>query len=150
MCAATQVVTQEYSDQDYWNERYSKASTSFEWYQRFDSLKHIITPLIPKDATILQIGVGNSRLQDDMVLDGYSSITSIDFSEVVIEQMQQDQQQQQLQYAVADARSMPQYADSSIGAVLDKGTMDAMACGEKAALDIHAMLCESSRYVHNE
>lgn len=50
--------------------------------------------------------MGNSKLQIDMALDGYTSITSIDFSEVVIEQMQQSpkQQLQQLQYAVADAR----------------------------------------------
>ena len=40
---------------------------------------------------------------------------------------------------------MPQYADSSFGAVLDKGTMDAMACGERAAIDIHSMLTEISR-----
>lgn len=45
-------------------------------------------------------------------------------------------------------RSMPQYADGSFGAVLDKGTMDAMACGEKAAADIHRMLMESSRQVN--
>lgn len=128
-----------------------------------------------------------------MALDGYTSITSIDFSEVVIEQMQQNQKQHlpQLQYAVADARyagslcwchhiftlqcfllmqsqqhtrdyadtaqasvlhvvcrSMPQYTDSSFGAVLDKGTMDAMACGEKAGADIHHMLMESSRQVN--
>ena len=43
---------------------------------------------------------------------------------------------------------MPQYTDSSFGAVLDKGTMDAMACGEKAAVDIHHMLMESSRQVN--
>ena len=55
---------------------------------------------------MLQVGVGNSKLQIDMALDGYTSITSIDFSEVVIEQMQQNQKQHlpQLQYAVADAR----------------------------------------------
>ncbi len=42
---------------------------------------------------------------------------------------------------------MPQFADSSFGAVLDKGTMDAMACGEHAAADIHDLLTESSRQV---
>ncbi len=42
-------------------------------------------------------------------------------------------------------RSMPQFSDSSFGAVVDKGTMDAMACGEKAASDIHSMLSEISR-----
>ena len=42
---------------------------------------------------------------------------------------------------------MPQFADSSYGAVLDKGTMDAMACGEHAVADIHDLLTESSRQV---
>ena len=42
---------------------------------------------------------------------------------------------------------MPQFADSSFGAVLDKGTMDAMACGEHASADIHDLLTESSRQV---
>jgi len=53
-----------------------------------------------------QVGVGNSRLQLDMTQEGYTSITSIDYAEVVIEQMQQSHQQYpQLQYDVADARS---------------------------------------------
>ncbi len=42
---------------------------------------------------------------------------------------------------------MPQYADSSFEAVLDKGTMDAMACGEHAAADIRVFFIESSRQV---
>ncbi len=54
---------------------------------------------------VMQVGVGNSRLQLDMNLDGYASITSVDYSEVVIDQMQQAHQHYpQLQYAVADAR----------------------------------------------
>lgn len=53
-----------------------------------------------------QVGVGNSRLQLDMAQEGYTSITSIDYAEVVIEQMQQSHQQYpQLHYDVADARS---------------------------------------------
>ena len=43
---------------------------------------------------------------------------------------------------------MPQYSNGSFGAVLDKGTMDAMACGEKAVADIYHMLMESSRHVN--
>lgn len=141
------LVTQEYSDREYWNERYAKSNGScFDWYQRYDTLKLIINPLIPKDVPVLQVGVGNSRLQLDMAQEGYTSITSIDYAEAVIEQLQQSHQQYpQLQYEVADARDMPQFADSSYGAVLDKGTMDAMACGEHAVADIHDLLTESSR-----
>ena len=53
----------------------------------------------------MQVGVGNSRLQLDMMLDGYASILSVDYSPVVIQQMQHSHQSHpQLQYAVADAR----------------------------------------------
>lgn len=147
MSPGFQLVTQEYSDREYWNERYAKSSgTCFDWYQRYETLKLVINPLIPKDVPVLQVGVGNSRLQLDMAHEGYTSITNIDYAGVVIEQMQQSHRQYpQLQYVVADARDMPQFADSSFGAVLDKGTMDAMACGEHAAADIHDLLTESSR-----
>ena len=52
-----------------------------------------------------QVGVGNSQLQLDMVLDGYTSILSIDYADVVIAQLQKSHfAHPQLQYAVADAR----------------------------------------------
>ncbi|DBA87469.1 TPA: hypothetical protein ACH3X1_004508 [Trebouxia sp. C0004] len=106
MLPGFQLVTQEYSDREYWNERYAKSNGScFDWYQRYDTLKFVINPLIPKDVPVLQVGVGNSRLQLDMAQEGYTSITSIDYAEVVIEQLQQSHQQYpQLQYDVADAR----------------------------------------------
>ncbi|DBA71492.1 TPA: hypothetical protein ACH3X2_011283 [Trebouxia sp. C0005] len=107
MSPGFQLVTQEYSDREYWNERYAKSNGScFDWYQRYDTLKLVINPVIPKDVPVLQVGVGNSRLQLDMAQEGYTSITSIDYAEVVIEQMQQSHQQYpQLHYDVADARS---------------------------------------------
>ena len=46
----------QYSDQDYWNERYAKSGgASFDWYQRYDTLKHVINPVIPKDVSVLQV-----------------------------------------------------------------------------------------------
>lgn len=46
----------QYSDQDYWNDRYIKSDgNAFEWYQRYDSLRYIINPLIPKNVAILQV-----------------------------------------------------------------------------------------------
>ena len=140
MSLGLQLVTQAYSDREYWNERYAKSNGScFDWYQRYETLKHVINPLIAKDAVILQVsvlpdvqcsafvpdmscwrsqrvvehcsipqvGVGNSRLQLDMSLDGYTSILSVDYAQVVIEQMQESHQQYpQLRYDVADARQV--------------------------------------------
>ena len=55
----------------------------------------------------LQVGVGNSRLQLDMILDDYASVTSIDYSDIVIAQLQKVHAlHPELQYAVADARQV--------------------------------------------
>ncbi len=40
---------------------------------------------------------------------------------------------------------MPQYADASFGGVLDKGTLDALLCGDSDAADSAAMLAEVHR-----
>ena len=40
-------------------------------------------------STILNIGCGNSKLAEEMYEDGYTSITSVDISDIVIEQMQE-------------------------------------------------------------
>lgn len=37
---------------------------------------------------MLDIGCGNSRVAEDMVMDGYFDILSIDFSRIVIDQME--------------------------------------------------------------
>lgn len=144
MSPGLQLSTQAYSDREYWNERYAKANgTCFDWYQRYETLKLVINPLIAKDAVVLQVsvlpgvpcsacgrttskgvgehcivlqvGVGNSRLQLDMSLDGYTSILSIDYAQVVIEQMQESHQQYpQLRYDVADARQVCDIVTASL------------------------------------
>lgn len=40
-----------------------------------------------KDDNILMVGCGNSRLSEDMFDDGFTTLTNIDVSRVVIEQM---------------------------------------------------------------
>ena len=51
-----------------------------------------------------------------------------------------------LQYDVGDCRSMPQYEDAAFVAVIDKGTLDAIMCGECAVADAAAMVSECHRY----
>jgi hypothetical protein len=46
---------------------------------------------------------------------------------------------------VADVRAMPQYVDASFGGVLDKGTLDALLCGDSDVADSAAMLAEVHR-----
>ena len=46
---------------------------------------------------------------------------------------------------MADVRSMPQYETGSFGGVLDKGTLDAILCGDSDSSDSAAMLAECFR-----
>jgi len=56
---------------------------------------------------------------------GYSRIVSIDYSPVAIQRLQQAYPARpQLEYAVADATSMPQYEDGAFGGVLVRSTVD--------------------------
>lgn len=51
-----------------------------------------------------------------------------------------------LLYEVADCRNMPQYGDGSFsGGVLDKGTLDALLCGDSDEADSEDMLRECWR-----
>eukprot|EP00879_Flechtneria_rotunda_P013061 GHRR01013641.1.p3 GENE.GHRR01013641.1~~GHRR01013641.1.p3 ORF type:complete len:117 (-),score=33.50 GHRR01013641.1:2971-3321(-) len=95
----------------------------------------------------MQLGVGTSRLQVDMADNGYQNIMSIDYSVVAIQRLQNlyPGYNRTLQYAVADARAMPQYANGGFYGVLDKGTLDALLCGDSEAADSAAMLKEVLR-----
>lgn len=45
-------------------------------------------------------------------------------------------------------RSLPQFSDGSFDAILDKGTLDSLMCGEHAGDSSMQMLEECHRYVH--
>ncbi|WIA12444.1 hypothetical protein OEZ85_012480 [Tetradesmus obliquus] len=131
-------------DRSYWDTRYQQDRTTFEWYRSYESLQPVLSKYLPKDGHLLQLGVGTSRLQVDMADDGYNKVTSIDYSPVAIQRLQDlyPGYSQQLSYAVADARSMPQYPDAGYAGVLDKGTLDALLCGDTEAADAAALLGE--------
>ncbi len=59
-----------YGKLEYWEERYSKRNDQFDWYQTYPNIKEIIQNNISKNAKILNIGCGNSRLSEGMYEDG--------------------------------------------------------------------------------
>lgn len=60
----------------------------FDWYQEWINLRDIISQFIKPHSKILNIGAGNSVLSEDMYKEGYKNITNIDFSEIVVDDMQ--------------------------------------------------------------
>ena len=72
----------------YWDSRYAndykKGEKVFEWYLNFEALQVFFNSIVAsKDDHVLEIGCGNSTLSDDLSKNGYTSVTSIDYSSVV-------------------------------------------------------------------
>jgi SAM-dependent methyltransferase len=80
-------------------------------------------------------------------------VVNTDISPVVIAQMQEDAAgaaaaapgRAPCSWEVADCRSMPQYEDGAFGAVLDKGTLDAVLCSGTGLGDARAYVSEAHR-----
>ncbi|ELR15315.1 catalytic, putative [Acanthamoeba castellanii str. Neff] len=133
---------------EYWDKRYKKDEEQFDWYQRYDTLKHILEEVTPKSMDrILMVGCGNSRMSEHMVEDGYAatSITNVDISPVVIDQMRK--KHPEMDWRVADATRMPEFGDRTFDAAIDKGTMDAILCGEGSAENTEKILSEMARII---
>lgn len=96
----------QYHVREYWEERYTREPSAFDWYQPYAGLAPIIKKYLTTDSNVLQVGVGTSRLGSDMVqLGGFKSITNIDYSEVVIKHMSELHKGiPELKYQVADVR----------------------------------------------
>jgi len=78
-----------YGDTKYWNKRYKKQKDAvFEWLENFEDLRTIIEKHCKKDYRILNLGCGNSIIQEDMYDDGYTNIVNIDISSICIDAME--------------------------------------------------------------
>lgn len=68
----------------HWNDAYQKSSTEkLGWYEEKSdqTLDLIRETKLPKNATILNVGVGSSTLIDDLLAEGFSNIIANDLAE---------------------------------------------------------------------
>ncbi|CAN1344511.1 eEF1A lysine and N-terminal methyltransferase [Linum perenne] len=79
--------TYNYGDALYWDARYVEEGGSFDWYQRYSSLRPFVRHYAPTSSPVLMVGCGNALMSEDMVKDGYQDIMNIDISSVAIEMM---------------------------------------------------------------
>jgi len=124
-----------YSHASFWDTRYSKPA-SFDWFFSYGAIGGILCSCLRKDLPCLHVGCGNSTLQDGMSKDGFMSVTNVDISPVVIDQLRLHPTHGNA-YDVVDCRDMQEkYADCSFGGVLDKGTLDAVLCCKGGHADV--------------
>lgn len=135
----------QYGKASYWDERYTKDVDTFDWYQRYSGLKDWMSQYLRKDDNILMVGAGASRLSEDMFDDGYMTIINIDISRVVIDQMiARYRDKPALMWQTMNACALD-FPDESFNAVVDKGTLDSVLCGEGSTANVAKMCMEISR-----
>ncbi|GKV06856.1 hypothetical protein SLEP1_g18679 [Rubroshorea leprosula] len=139
--------TQAYGETWYWNNRYANESGPFDWYQKYPSLAPLIRLYVPHNhQRILVVGCGNSAFSEGMVDDGYEEVVNVDISSVVIKAMQNKYQSRpQLKYVEMDVRDMGTFEAGSFDAVIDKGTLDSILCGNNSRGNATRMLEEVGR-----
>ncbi|KAJ4897891.1 S-adenosyl-L-methionine-dependent methyltransferases superfamily protein [Raphanus sativus] len=144
--------TQSYSEQWYWDERYTNESDPFDWYQSYASLSPLINLYAPnRPHPVLVIGCGNSAFSEGMVDDGYEDVVSIDISSVVIDAMvKKYSDRPRLKYLKMDVRDMKAFGDGSFDAVIDKGTLDSILCGSNSRQHSTQMLEEVWRVLKDK
>ncbi|KAL8256290.1 hypothetical protein R6Q59_031357 [Mikania micrantha] len=148
-------MTQEYGEAWYWDKRYAKESTTtFDWYQKYESLApllHLYVPITTTHRRILVVGCGNSAFSEGMSKNGYTDIVNIDISSVVIGDMQTKYSDSpRLKYIEMDVRDMKAFEAGSFDAVIDKGTLDSLLCGHNSKPNAAKMLEEVERVLKKE
>lgn len=130
-----------FSDHEYWEERYAAADKDYDWYGTWNSqsavrLKSYVQHLLPEPQgrSVLNLGCGNSRMAEELHLDGWPSVVSVDISQAVIDQMSRRfAGREGLEFRRMDATSLL-FESARFDVVLEKGTLDAMYTGGAAAV----------------
>eukprot|EP00602_Paraphysomonas_sp_CaronLab_P007951 CAMPEP_0185035482 /NCGR_PEP_ID=MMETSP1103-20130426/26931_1 /TAXON_ID=36769 /ORGANISM="Paraphysomonas bandaiensis, Strain Caron Lab Isolate" /LENGTH=1068 /DNA_ID=CAMNT_0027572581 /DNA_START=27 /DNA_END=3233 /DNA_ORIENTATION=+ len=136
----------QYGNTQYWDQRYEKENEEkiYEWYLNFEDIQEILVydlqecmerlgnnlPSNEMIGEILVSGCGNSSLCEDLWKAGFRHICGSDYSAAVINNMEQRRTRNDmktLRYIQADGRHMPASMSRSCMAVIDKGTLDAIA-----------------------
>uniref|UniRef100_A0AAV1U7T6 Methyltransferase type 11 domain-containing protein n=1 Tax=Peronospora matthiolae TaxID=2874970 RepID=A0AAV1U7T6_9STRA len=136
----------QYGKATYWDERYTRDAEQFDWYQRYAGLQELLNQYIKKTDHVLMAGAGNSRLSEEMVTDGYQKLLNVDISDVVVKQMATKYEDlvEQLQWQQMNMCSL-KIGDETFDAVVDKGTMDSILCGEGSTANVSKMCHEVYR-----
>ena len=123
-------VSSSFGDAKYWEARYSLEGPDWEskdWLFDWADVRELIEELLPdKQQSVLMLGCGNAALSDDMFEAGYRLIHNIDISPKVIAIMAA--KSPGMKWSVGDVLNMPEVATASIGACIDKSTLDAVRC----------------------
>jgi SAM-dependent methyltransferase len=134
----------DYGSSAYWDTRYENHPTPFDWYQDWSDLHTILKDFFNPTQLVLNIGCGNSRMSTEMS-ESFKLVINIDISSVVIRQMEASTpNQEKLRWFTMDCTDMT-FEDGIFDLVFDKGTLDALFCGDEAMEKVEQTLEEVYR-----
>jgi len=132
-----------YASARYWNDRYSRLKAQEEWYESFDQLKSILGKHLDPSQLIMDLGCGDSKMQDSLRAEGFE-VLCCDISNVVLQRLSLKDPKREM--CVCDGFKIP-FKEKSLDVVLDKGTLDAISCDPMR--DINPLLDEIFRVLRD-
>ena len=134
----------DYGSASYWDSRYTVCPQMFDWYQTWDDIMSIIAPFFDGSEIALNIGCGNSPMAVDMA-STFKDVVNIDISSVVIDQMEADYSHlENIIWLQMDCMDL-KFDDDMFDCAFDKGTIDALMCGDHSAENVRRTLSEAHR-----
>lgn len=129
----------EYHSHEYWENRYDWYEQEMDWYQGFDKLntdfniETILKAKYPnkKKCKILELGCGNSSLAYDLYQTGYTNISSIDFSNIIIQRMKKKYADTSIRFMAVDFTKMNEvFSKEEFDVIIEKAGLDSIATKE--------------------
>ncbi|KAJ6257404.1 hypothetical protein Dda_8293 [Drechslerella dactyloides] len=160
-----------FGDKDYWDARFAKNSSQFDWLLPADALDGPITQALASapsndEPHILHIGCGTSLLSFHLrdLVRSPSQIHNVDFSAIAIDTGKTyeatESRPERMRWTAADLLSLDDIltlrvpgageATGSYNIILDKSTADAISCAEDVPVHLpYALTTESERIQHS-
>ncbi|XP_075489077.1 uncharacterized protein LOC142527955 [Primulina tabacum] len=116
-----------YLDRHYWDQRFAEEE-HYEWFKDYSHFRDLILREIEPNASVLEVGCGNSQLCEELYRDGITELTCIDLSPVAVEKMKQRLSSKgfkEIKVVEADMLNLP-FEDECFDVVIEKGTMDVL------------------------
>lgn len=121
---------------DWYHETYAAdaaAGAHTEWLCQWPAVAELASAYLPTSGPILDVGCGNSLLPVQLHAAGFQDVTGIDLSLAAILHMRREHAHLAgLSFEVMDARQLA-YEDGHFGAVVEKGTLEAIGLSGQAA-----------------
>ena len=116
-----------------WNDAYQLSADEADWLIGYDTgLKETLLARLPEGGRLLELGCGTSSLAVQLHATGKYAVLATDASSVAIDIQRQRHHSKlcpTLSFEVADARNT-KLKTSNFAAIVDKGTLDALLCGD--------------------